>query len=389
MTRDILHLAVPDFHVALARAVDPTLAGRPLAVAAGSGDRALLRCVSAEARGDGVRPGMSAWLARKCCPALQLLPPQPELASSALRGFAELASSCSPLWEPAADGRLFLDLTGSRRLLGSPLDVAARLERAVADRLRLPSTCGVAGNKLIARIAAGYLDRPGVCDVLRGSESRFIGPLPASVLPGIGTLRAELLLADLNLRRVEQIAALSVPQLEPVCGSFAALLHQRALGIDPSPVRPPQRTAALIEEALLERAANDEPAVRAALGRLAEACGLRLRNLGRGATRLRLTLRYVDGLTDERTRSGTIPLFYDLDLMNAADGLLRHAWRRRVRLRSLRLACDRLVPLTRQLDLFAEPQHDRHHDALQTALDTLRGRFGAEMVVWGRCKGEG
>jgi DNA polymerase-4 len=386
MIRDILHLAVPDFDVALARAADPSLTGRPLAVAAGSGDRALLRCVSAEARGDGVRPGMSAYLARKCCPALQLLPPQPELAAKAMRGFAELAAISSPLWEPAADGRLFLDLTGGRRLLGSPLDVASRLEQAVADRLRLPSTCGVAGNKLIARIAAGYLDRPGVCDVLRGNESRFIGPLPASVLPGVGSLRAERLLADLNLRRVEQIASLTVSQLEPVCGSFAPLLHQRALGIDPSPVRPPQRSTALVEEALLERAANDEPAVRAALGRLAEGCGLRLRTQDKGATRLRLTLRYVDGLIDERTRSGPLPLFFDLDLMDAADGLLQHAWRRRVRLRSLRLACDRLVPLSRQLDLFAEPQQDLHHDALQTALDRLRGRFGAEAVVWGRGK---
>jgi DNA polymerase-4 len=384
MERDILHLTVPDFPIALARVADPTLQGRPLAVAAGVSDRALLRCVSAEARGDGVTPGMSAYLARKRCPALRLLPPQPELAGRALRVFAELAGRCSPLWEPATDGRLFLDLTGSRRLLGEPLDVATRLEREVNERLRLPATCGVAGNKLIARIAADYLDRPGTCDVLRGSERFFIGPLAASVLPGLGALRTERLLLDLNLRRVEQIAALSVVQLEPVCGPFAALLHQRSLGIDPSPVCPPRRSSAIVEETVLPQAANDDPAVRAALGRLAEACGLRLRALARGATRLRLSLRYLDGLGEERVHSFDAPQCFDLELMTAADRLLQKAWLRRVRLRSLRLACDRLVPLTRQLDLFAEPQQSGEETALQQALDELRERFGPESLQWGR-----
>jgi DNA polymerase-4 len=384
MNRDILHLVVPDYSVALARAADPALRYRPLAVATGTGDRALLRCVSAEARGDGVRVGMSVHLARRYCPALHLLAPQPELAARAGRIFRELALDCSPLWETAAEGRLFLDLTGSRRLLGSALDVAARLEHAVADRLRLRAIVGLAGNKLVSRIAAGYLDRPGVCDVLRGSESRFIGPLPISVLPGIGDLRAERLLRDLNLRHVEQIAALSVAQLEPVCGPFAALLHQRARGIDPSPVRPPRHTPMVSEESLLDQADNNDEAVRAALGRLAEACSLRLRNLGRGATRMRLVLRYVDSCSAQRARSFAAPQYCDPDLMHAADRLLRHAWQRRVRLRSLHLHCDRLLPPARQMELFTDPQQDSGTERLQTALDRLRNRFGRKTVQWGR-----
>jgi DNA polymerase-4 len=384
MTRDILHVAVPDFDVALARAVDPTLKNRPLAVAAGVSDRALLHCVSAEARGDGVQPGMSVHVARRCCPALHLLPPQPERAQRVMQVFAELAQNCSPLWEPGNDGRLFLDLTGSSRLLGAALDVATRLERDIIERLRLPATCGVAGNKLVARIAADYLDRPGICDVLRGSEGCFIGPLTISTLPGVGSVRTGRLLEDLNLRRIEQIAVLSVAQLEPACGPFAALLHQRARGIDPSPVCPPRRTSAIVEETVLPRADNDDTAVRAALGRLAESCGLRLRSLTRGTTRLHLTVRYVDGLSEERTDTFAIPKAFDLELMQAADRLLQRTWQRRVRLRALRLGCDRLAPLTQQMDLFSAPQQSIEETALQTALDRLRRQFGHESVQWGR-----
>lgn len=384
MARDILHLAVPDFAVALARAVDPALRDRPLAVAAGLSQGSLLRCVSVEARRDGVTPGMNIHLARKCCPALQLLTPRPELTSKAVKVLRELVCHCSPLWESNGDGRLFLDLTGSRRLLGSPLDVAARLERQVADRLQLPATCGLAGNKLVARMAAGYLDRPGICDVLRGSERNFIAPLTVAALPGIGSLRAERLLQDLNLRRVEQVAALSVAQLEPICGPFAALLQQRSRGIDPDPVRPPQRTATVIEEALLERASNEETTIRAALGRLAEACGLRLRSLGRGAGRLRLTLGYADGCSAERRLTLATPRHLDLELMTVADALLQRAWQRRIRLRLLRLSCEQLVAPSRQLSLFATPQTGRISDTLQSTFDELRHRFGSRAVSWGR-----
>jgi len=384
MTRDILHLLVPDFAVALARAVEPSLKHRPLAVAAGQSQGSLLRCVSIEARRDGVVPGMNVHLARKCCPALQLLTPRPELADKALKILQELACHYSPLWEPNGEGRLFLDLTGSHRLLGSPLDVAARLERQIADRLQLPTICGVAGNKLVARMAAGTLDRPGICDVLRGNERDFIAPLTVSTLPGIGSLRAERLLQDLNLRRVEQVAALSVAQLEPICGPFSALLHQRSRGIDPDPVRLPQRTATVIEEALLTKASNDETSILAALGRLAESCGLRLRSLRRGAKRLRLILIYVDGCNIEKRLTLATPCHLDLDLMNAADDLLQRAWQRRICLRLLRLSCEQLVEPSRQLSLFAPPQTGRINDTLQTAFDELRQRFGSRAVGWGR-----
>ncbi len=384
MTRDILHLAVPDLAVALARANDPSLRHRPLAVAASQSQSSLLRCVSVEARRDGVTPGMNVHLARKCCPALQVLTPRPELTSKAVTVLRQLACNYSPLWEPNGEGRLFLDLAGSRRLLGSPLDIAAQLERQVTDRLQLPLSCGLAGNKLVARIAADYLDRPGIYDVLRGSERTFIAPLTVATLPGIGSLRAERLLQDLNLRRVEQVAALSVAQLEPICGPFAALLHQRSCGIDPNPVRPPQHTATVIEEALLERASNEETAIRAALGRLAEGCGLRLRSLGRGAGRLRLTLVYADGCSAERRLTLAVPCHLDLKLMTAADELLQQAWQRRVRLRLLRLSCEQLVAPSRQLSLFAAPQTEQLSDTLQSAFDELRQRFGSRAVGWGR-----
>lgn len=387
MDREILHLSVPAFPVALARVGDPSLRGRPVAVAPGNSERTLLQCVSAEARAEGVHEGMAVYQARRLCPPLIFLPPDPEGVARGMRELSEISAAFSPLWEPAAPGRLFLDLTGSRRLLGTGRDAASRLEREIVRKLSLHSGVGVAGNKLTSRIAAGYLRKPGVCDVLRGSERSFIAPLPVSVLPGVGQAREAVLLRDLNLRRVEEVAALPVAQLRLAFGPFAPLLHQRAQGIDPSPVQLPRRSPEVAEESFLPRAENDDDLLAAELCRLAEGCGVRLRRLGKGALRLALALSYVDGVREERTASFAVPVSLDLPLFTAAEELFRRACTRRVRVRGMRLACSRLAAEGGQMDLFAPPAVSPGQQALQDALDRLRERHGRDAVRWGRTLG--
>jgi DNA polymerase-4 len=385
MERDVLHLYIPAFPIALARVGDASLRGRPAAVAPGHSDRALLQCISKEAAAEGVCEGMPVYRARRLCPDLTLLSPDPELLSKGTRSLLEVSSAYSPVTEPSAGGRLFLDLTGCRRLLGGGRDAAARLEREIAARLRLQGAVGVAGNKLVSRIASGYLDKPGVCDVLRGAERTFIAPMPVSVLPGIGAARESVLMRDLNLRRVEEVAGLSVAQLRLAFGPFAPVLHQRACGIDPSPVQPPRRTPEIVEEAFPEAEENDDRILLAELWRLAERCGLRLRRLGKETGRLALTLTYADGVVEQGSAPLPFPLCRDLPLLAAVERLFYRTCRRRVRLKGMRLVCDRLACGNRQMDLFSpagEPA--AHQESLQEALDRLRGRYGMAAVRWGR-----
>lgn len=384
MERDVLHLAVPAFPIALARLSEPVLRGRPVAVAPGHSARALIQCVSSEARADGVEEGMSVRRARQFCPALSLLPPDPAVLSRGTGELLALFSRYTPVTEPARPGHFFLDLTGSRRLLGPGRDAAMRLEREIAGQLGLHANVGVAGNKLVSRIAAGCLDKPGICDVLRGSEAGFIAPLPVGVLPGVGRARQALLLQELNLRRIEEVAALGIVPLRLAFGAFAPLLHQRARGIDPSPVQPPRRSPQVSEESVLPRAENDDAWLLAELCRLVEECGRRLRRQGRGARRLILTVTYADGMSRQAVASPETPLCGDLELFPVAEELFERAGRRRLRVRSMRFDCGRLAAPDRQLDLFAGAVGP---DRLQESLDRLRDRYGMAAVRWGRSFG--
>ncbi len=385
MDREILHITVPAFPIALARVIHSHLRGRPVAVAPLNSERALLQCISAEAAAEGVHAGTSIYHARRSCPALIVIAPDPHLMAKGSQALLELSGEFTPIVEPGA-GRAFLDLTASRRLFGPARDVAARLEKAITRQLGLEAMAGAGINKLVSRVAADVMQEPGVYDVFHGAERSFLAPFPVSVLPGVGESRQTLLFRDLNLQRVEQVASLSVPQLRLAVGPFAPLLHDRACGIDRSPVQPPRFSTEIVEEGLLDQEENDDAILLSELLRLVEGCGLRLRRLKRGARKLTLSVMYADGATEQGKKLLPVATSLDLALLGAVEELFFATCKRRQRVRGLRLGCDQVAEEAGQMDLFAPAiAHVSQKQAdLQETLDLLREKHGRGAVRWGK-----
>jgi DNA polymerase IV len=383
--REILHITVPAFPIALARVVHANLRGRPVAVAPLNSERALLQCVSAEAASDGLHAGIPIYQARKTCPALIVIAPDPHLMTKGNLALTELSGEFTPIVEPGS-GRVFLDLTASMRLFGPARDVASRLEKAIASSLGLEAMAGAGANKLVSRVAADVMQEPGVYDVFHGSERNFLAPFPVSVLPGVGESRQTTLFRDLNLNRVEQVAALSVPQLRLAVGPFAPLLHDRACGIDRTPVQPPRLSTEIVEEGLLDQEENDDAILLSELLRLVEGCGLRLRRLGKGARKLTLSVMYADGVTEQGKKVLPASTSLDLLLLQEVEQLFFATCKRRQRVRGLRLSCDQVAADAGQLDLFApvSAQLSQKQFNLQETLDALRDKHGQSVVRWGK-----
>ncbi|TGU74143.1 DNA polymerase IV [Geomonas terrae] len=385
MDREILHITVPAFPIALARVVHAHLRGRPVAVAPLNSERALLQCISAEAEAEGVHVGTPIYHARRSCPSLIVIAPDPYLMAKGSHALTELSAEFTPIVEPGA-GRVFLDVTASRRLFGPARDVAARMEKSISTGLGLVAMAGAGGNKLVSRVAADVMQEPGVYDVFHGAEKSFLAPFPVSVLPGVGESRQTLLFRDLNLQRVEQVAALSVPQLRLAVGAFAPLLHDRACGIDRSPVQPPRLSTEIIEEGLLDQEENDDAVLLSELLRLVEGCGLRLRQLNKGTRKITLSVMYADGVTQQGKKILHSATALDLALMTAAEELFFSTCKRRQRVKGLRLSCDQVAGEAGQMDLFAPAAAEvsRRESDLQETLDLLREKHGKNAVRWGK-----
>lgn len=371
--RSILYIDPPAFCTTVEALVAPALRGRPLAVAAPGADRAVILALSAEARAAGIARGMAVRLARKRCPDLHLLPPNPRLYARASAALHEVLRVYAPVIEPRGYGHAFLDLTGTERLFGPAVDVAARIAREARQRVRLPLTVGVAGNKLVSE-AATRVGRLGAAEPLvavpGGGEAGFLAPQQVAILPAVpGDIRIRL--DEYQLQRIGQVAAIREADLCAVFGPRGRPLHQQALGVDPRPVLPPAVRAEFQASHTLAADTNDLGILHALLRRLTERLGARLRQRGLAARRLVVAVDYSDHAGARRA----VPIAeaaLDVELWSAARQALAPLLTRRVAVRRLAVTVDRLLEANLQLELFTAPPS--RAASVQRAVDAVAAR---------------
>jgi DNA polymerase-4 len=385
MFRHIIHLHIPAFPIAVARVSQPELRDRPVAVAPPYSERALILSASPEARREGIFKGMPLGKAMKFCPDLTVLPPNRDLTGKACQVLAKAVAQYTPLWEPSQPGHIYLDVTGTDRLWGRAKETASRLRREIKEHLCLLGMVGVAGNKMVSSIASRIISSEGVLDVDHGQEPLFMAPLKASVLPGIGHVRRRILLEELNISLVREVAALDMGTLKLVFGRQAYLIHQRALGIDPTPVYPPRMEPMVAEEVTLPQDENDDEKLLGILYGLVERCTHQLLSRALFPRKAGLVFRYTD--QEEITRRINLPhlSFWDFDLYVPLERIFLRACRRRVRVRFMKVWFQDFSPPTSQLSLFPARSPITEKKALVTqALNRIRERYGEATIQYGR-----
>jgi DNA polymerase-4 len=263
--------------------------------------------------------------------------------------------------------------------------VAWRLQRQIRTELSLAPIWSVAPNKLVAKVATRIVKPAGEYIVGAGEETDFLGPLPLYLLPGIeGKDLAQL--GALNLTHAAQVAALTPAQLRIPFRNRAELIHDTVRGIDPSPVRPMAQKAPRVVRAHTFSTDTHHPDVLAgALYTLVEQAGLALRRRRLAARRIGVFLDYTDGVQRVRSAAVRPASANDITLFEYARTALHAAWHRRIRIRHLRLVCDRLTFPPAQLPLFADERNRvEKRTAVVAALDAVRDRFGPEALRVGR-----
>jgi len=392
MDRQIVCFGIPAFEVAVARIHDPSLSTRPLAIAPLNTSRALLRAVSSEAEQAGLAIGMSVEQARRVCPSLHVLSPNPSRVRTAEETLLQVVSRYAPVWEPVQSGSFVMDLTGTGRLFGPAYDVAAKVQHEVLAQYRLDGVAGVGSNKLVAQTAATLIQPSELYDVRPGSEPMFMAPLSVRTLPGLQRPCMRYVLSrldDLNLDTLGDVAESPVDALEVVLGDYAGQLSRWAQGMDSLPVLPPAIQPTLDETILLDPDEIDDSILT---GRLLDALQRLCRTLRiqrRVCGRLSLTIRYSDHLEVIKHDRVTPETCWEYDLSSVVLLLFQKCMRRRIRLRTMTLSVTGLAEYAEQSALFDtrsldEQRRQERAKKLAVALDQLHTRFGEQSIRYGR-----
>ncbi|NQV16297.1 hypothetical protein HQ531_12620 [bacterium] len=384
--KDVLHIEVPSFPATVEQAVHSSYRDRPVAVSSGSGGRAIVLSASREAGHEGIHNGMLLKQALKLEHRLIVVDSNPELYQRAMNAIITQVSQYSPYVEPLRYGQVAIDMTGTTRLLGRVKDSAYRIHKDIRESFRLTSSIGISVNKLVSSVAARYIRQYAeLFDVLPGSESTFLEPLELKMLPGIGHTTDRVLLEELNLQTVGMLAAVPINKLILVIGKSALTLHQKALGIDDSPVLPPERRSEIKEEYTFNEDTNDDHLIMGVVYYLIESGCARLRQQNKKSNSIRIFCRYSDSKVATRTIRLPEPTHKEYLMYYQTRKIFEQLFERRTRVRYLSIGYEKLIQSAQQISLFSQviDPDAAKHGALHQALDKLRGRHGYDVARFG------
>jgi DNA polymerase IV len=375
-TATILHADLDAFYASVEQRDDPRLQGRPVIVGAG-----VVLAASYEAKAHGVRTAMGGAYARRLCPSAIVVSPRFAAYSEASRDVYRVFADTAPLVEGLSIDEAFLDVRGMERIAGTPAQIAARLRRAVRERVNLPITVGVARTKFLAKVASGVAKPDGLLVVPPEGELAFLHPLPVERLWGVGGVTAAKL-HERGIVTVGEVARMDEAALIALLGRGSGRhLHALARNRDPRPVQVRRRRGSIGSQCALGRRRRSPEAVDAILAGLVDRVTRRMRAAHRVGRTVVLRLRFADFA--RVTRSHTLPhATAETELVRvAARALLAEAMpiieRRGLTLVGIavaNLADDRAVQLTLPFDR-------RSGGALDAALDEVHARYGSGAVT--------
>jgi DNA polymerase-4 len=391
VARVVLHADMDAFYASVEQRDRPELRGRPVIVG-GTSTRGVVMAASYEARPFGVRSAMPTVQARALCPDAVFLPGDMAKYRRVSVQLRSIFASVSSDVEPLSLDEAFIDITGSRALLGPPLAIGRLLKDRVRAGTGLAVSVGIGPGKMVAKIASDLAKPDGLLEVSPDRVEEFLRPLAAGRLWGVGPV-TEAALGRAGIATIGDLAVRSPAELATVVGRAAAEhLVRLARGLDVRAVEADLGAKSYGEEGTFGTDVRDDPTVRGAIVLHAEAVARRLRRDGvRGRVvvlKIKLAERLGGGKFRLLTRRTTLPEATD-DGKALSDAALRlwdeHRPRKAVRLVGVTMAG--IGDGREQLGLFGDAVRVRRA-ALNQALDRIVAQFGQGMISRGGARVE-
>lgn len=398
--RRILLADADAFFVAVARLVDPEAASATKLIVGGRpGSRGVVCSASYETRAFGVRSGMPIARALRLCPDATCVPVPRDACAERSRAIRTVLEQWSPTVRAASIDEWYLDLSGTESLYREPLaETARRIRDAVLQETGLSVSIGGGTNALVAKLAVEHAKpkpgtgRTGVHIVEPGAELAFMEGVALAEIPGIGpTFQRKL--ADRGLVAAADVWRHDLPTLVRWFGDRTARwLHDRSRGIHDAKVTAREAAKSIGHEDTFPEDLDDDAAIADELRRLAARTAEALRADGLAARTITVKCKDHDFTLRTARRTVREGIESDRAITDIALELLarlREARRVPVRLVGVSLSGLGPRPGAGQLGLFGEeaaaaPVEREKDRAVSRAMDAVRGKLGAELLVRGK-----
>lgn len=371
--RNVLHLDLDSFFVAVERLRDSRLNDRPVIIGGLSG-RGVVSSCSYEARRFGVHSAMPMKMARQLCGDAVFLRGDMEAYTQYSRLVTDVIHEEAPLYEKASIDEHYLDVTGMDRFFGL-MKWSQELRQRITKETGLPISMGLSVNKTVSKIATGEAKPNGELYVEQPRVKPFLAPLSIRKIPMVGK-ESFRLLRSMGIARVSTLQEMPPDMMMQVMGKNGLMLWKKANGIDNTPVMPYSERKSISTETTFEKDTTDIHHIRQLLAGMVEKLAYELRSKQKLTSVITVKIRYAN--FDTHTRQKRIPYTsFDHVLIKLAQELFNELYQRRMLLRLVGVRLSGLVGGMQQINMFEDTPE---MISLYQAMDRMRNRFGKDAV---------
>lgn len=308
--RKIIHIDMDAFYASIEQRDHPEYRGKAIAVGGSpEGRGGVVATASYEARKFGVRSAMSSKKAVQLCPHLVFVRPRFAVYKEVSNHLREIFHRYTELIEPLSLDEAFLDVTEDKQGIGSAIDIAKAIKKAIEVELQLTASAGVSINKFVAKIASDIKKPNGLTFIGPSRIEKFMEELPVDKFFGVGKVTAAKM-KGMGLHTGADLKKLTEAELTRHFGKPGRFFYKIVRGQDDRPVKPDREVKSVGVEDTFPYDLVELREMKEQLQRLAEMAAERLqrRNLkGRTVTLkvkyhdfrlLTRSLSYTEGVSD-------------------------------------------------------------------------------------------
>lgn len=335
----------------------------------------------------GVQTGEPLFQAMEKCPNLVVVPPDYALYVEASRHFVHMLHQFSPKVEQYSIDEAWVDMSGTRRLWGSPLLAAEQMRRRIWEELGFTVNIGISSNKLLAKMA-GDFEKPNKIHTLfpEEMEEKFF-PLPVRDLFLVGAA-TEQKLKRLGIYTIGDLAAADPNLLRRRLGKHGQTIWHFANGRNADAVTPEPAENKGYSNSVTTATdvVTRDHACQVLLG-LCETIGMRLRKDGKCGSCLAVHLRTNDFLhfSHQSRLHGATNITGQI--FQEVCRIFDEAWDGVTPLRQLGVQITGIVGEPyQQFDLFSgiSPEQYEKKIKLDETVDAIRDKFGEDVIRRGK-----
>ncbi len=375
----VIYLDMDSFFASAEQQRRPELRGKPVGVSPYGGDGGCVVAASREAKRLGVKTGMRGREARRCAPDIILVRDTPHYYRLLHGKLLHILNSTPCRMSVRGIDEMRLEVPSYMRSAPEIECLVRELRETIRVELgeSVTASFGVAANQWQAKLAASAHKPDGFFSLQRPDWEAFYRSLSLLACTGINW-RLQRRLFRIGIFTTHQLYQASEPFLRQHFGVNGTKWYLRLRGyeVDDQPVKPKQSIGH--QTTLMPRPAQDLDEVKSVLTKMALKVGYRLRSSQRLASGLMVGLRFTSGEEWSNMYRHMIPFASQGAFVEHIHGLLSPLADSVEPVKKATLVsfgfhrADQLRWLT--------SRHEERNEALSQAIDSLRRRFGGQVI---------